>query len=104
MYRVTIEHVLGIKREGEWLRIEPCVPADWPGYNVTLRIDGAEYAIEVDNSVRSGCGVVSIAVDGEAASDGRVHLEPGTGRHVVQVVLGRAVGKVRGLDHEPVDR
>ena len=27
MYRVTIEHVLGIKREGEWLRIEPCVPA-----------------------------------------------------------------------------
>ena len=54
MYRVTLEHILGIKREGEWLRIEPCVPAGWPGYKVTLRIEGAEYAIEVDNSGRAG--------------------------------------------------
>jgi cyclic beta-1,2-glucan synthetase len=88
MYRVTIEQLLGIKREGEWLRIDPCVPPAWPGYKVTLRIDGAEYAIEVDNNDRSGCGVVSVAVDGAPAADGRVHLEPGTGRHVVQVVLG----------------
>ena len=88
MYRVTIEHILGIKREGEWLRIEPCVPPGWPGYKVTLRIEGAEYAIEVDNSGRAGCGVASITVDGTAAAEGRVRIEPGSGRHVVRVVLG----------------
>ena len=90
MYRVTLEHLLGIKREGQWLRIEPCVPTAWPGYKVTLRIDGAEYAIEVDNSGRAG-DVASVAVDGTAVADARVRLEPGSGRHVVHVVLGRTV-------------
>ena len=91
MYRVTIEHVLGIKREGEWLRIEPCVPAGWPGYKVTLRIEGADTRSRSTTAVGPGCGVVSVAVDGTPAADGRVHLEPGSGRHTVQVVLGRLV-------------
>jgi cyclic beta-1,2-glucan synthetase len=88
MYRVTLEHILGIKREGEWLRIDPCVPPEWTGYKVTVRIEGAEYSIEVDNTGRAGCGVASIAVDGTAAAEGRVRLEPGSGRHLVRVVLG----------------
>ena len=92
MYRVTIESLLGIRREGQWLRIEPCVPAGWPAYKVTLRIEGAEYAIEVDNSARAGSGVVSVAMDGKAAPDGRIPLEPGSGQHAVHVVLGRAIG------------
>ena len=90
MYRVTIESLLGIRREGQWLRIEPCVPTGWPAYKVTLRIEGAEYAIEVDNSARTGSGVVSVAMDGKAAPDGRIPLEPGSGQHAVHVVLGRA--------------
>jgi cellobiose phosphorylase len=88
MYRVTIEGLLGIKRQGHWLRIEPCVPAGWPGYKVTLRIEGAEYAIDVDNRGGDGGEVVSVAVDGHAAADGRVRLEPGSGPHSVRVVLG----------------
>jgi cyclic beta-1,2-glucan synthetase len=91
MYRVTIEQLLGIKREGQWLRIEPCVPAEWPGYKATLRIEGAEYAIEVDNSTRAEGGLASIAVDGTAAADRRIRLEPHSGRHIVHVVVGRAI-------------
>jgi cellobiose phosphorylase len=92
MYRVTIESLLGIQREGQWLHIEPCVPAGWPAYKVTLRIEGAEYAIEVDNTRRAGGSVVSVAVDGKAVPDGRIQLEPGSGPHTVHVVLGRAIG------------
>jgi cyclic beta-1,2-glucan synthetase len=90
-YRVTIESLLGIKREEQWLRVEPCIPAAWPGYTVTLRIESAEYAIEVDNSARAGSGVASVVVDGTVAADGRVRLEPGSGRHTVRVVLGSPV-------------
>ncbi len=89
MYRVTVEHLLGIKREGEWLRFEPCLPAEWPGYNATLRIEGAEYAIDVDRSGRTGPDVVSVVVDGVTATDGRVHMDPRSGKHTVKVVVGR---------------
>jgi hypothetical protein len=56
---------------------------------VTLRIEGAEYAIEVDNSARARGGVGSVVVDGKEAPDGRIPLESGSGRHAVRVVLGR---------------
>jgi cellobiose phosphorylase len=88
MYRVAIERVLGIRREGDWLRIEPCVPAGWPGYSVTLRIDGATYRIDVDNRAQTGARVASIVLDGADVTGDRVRLEPNTGAHTVRVVLG----------------
>ena len=88
MYRVTLEHVLGIKREGEWLRIEPCVPAGWPSYHVKLRIDGAEYDIEVQNG-GDGEDVRSVALDGQSVDGGRIRLDPHSGPHLVRVVLGQ---------------
>lgn len=88
MYRVTLEQILGIKREGEWLLINPCVPADWAEYQVTLRIPGAEYRVEVANPEKTGRGVRSVELDGQAISDGRVRMEPQSGPHVVRVTLG----------------
>ena len=67
------------------------MPAGWPGYTMTFRIEGAEYTIEVDNTQGAGNGVASVTVDGKAAADGRVRLEPGSGRHTVHVILSRAV-------------
>ena len=90
MYRVTLEHILGIKREGAHLRIEPCVPAGWPRYRVTLRTSGAEYVIDVENSETSGSGVVSLTLDDQAVDDGRILIAPNSGRHVVRVVVGHA--------------
>ena len=90
MYRVTLEHVLGIKREGDVLRVEPCVPRQWPGYRVTYRIPGAEYVIDIENPDRTGCGVLSLAVDGNAVDGGTILLVPNSGQHLVRVVLGSA--------------
>ena len=88
MYRVTLEHVLGIKREGEWLRIEPCVPAEWPGYQVTRRINGSEYVIQVENPENTGMGVRVVTLDGDEVDGGKILIVPNSGRHVVRVVLG----------------
>jgi cyclic beta-1,2-glucan glucanotransferase len=89
MYRVILENLLGIKREGPWLRIDPCVPPLWASYRIMLRLPGAEYVIEVENRSGAGRGVLSLELDGQAVDEGRVRLEPGTGRHVVRVVLGK---------------
>jgi cellobiose phosphorylase len=88
MYRVTLEHVLGIRREGRYLRVEPCVPAAWPGYRVTLRTSGSEYVIEVENSAGTPSAVRSLTLDGHAVDGGKIPIEPDSGRHSVRVVLG----------------
>lgn len=89
MYRITIEHILGVKREGESLTLDPCIPSRWEGYRVTYRIPGAEYVIEVDNSGGSGVGVRSLALDGSPVEGGKILLQPNSGRHAVRVILGR---------------
>ena len=88
MYRVTIEHILGLRREGNLLTFNPCVPAHWVGYRVTYRIPGAEYVIQVENAEGSGGGVRSLALDGIAVDGGAIPLQPNSGPHAVRVVLG----------------
>jgi cellobiose phosphorylase len=79
-----------LKREGEWLSLDPCIPRNWPSFRITLRIEGAEYAIEFDNRGRVNRGVQSLDLDGRPADGGRIQLIPHSGRHIVRVVLGTA--------------
>ncbi len=47
MYQLIIESFLGLKREGNVLTIDPCVPADWTTYSVRYRYHETEYEITV---------------------------------------------------------
>lgn len=49
MYRAGIEGILGINREGASLVIKPCIPADWPEFNATIKIASTFYKISVEN-------------------------------------------------------
>ena len=66
------------------------MPARWSGYRVTYRITGAEYAIQVENAEAAGCGIRSLALDGNAVDGEAIVLQPNSGQHTVRVVLGSA--------------
>jgi cellobiose phosphorylase len=57
--------ILGIRAELGGLRIDPVLPADWPGFTATRRFRGATYEI----SVRKPAGLTGraglVCVDGE---------------------------------------
>lgn len=90
-YHAITEHILGVRPDYDGLRIDPCIPADWPGYSVTRRFRGATYHIRVSNPDQVGRGVGSIAVDGVRQSDNLVSpVEPGATCRV-EVVLGKVV-------------
>jgi cyclic beta-1,2-glucan synthetase len=63
MYRSGIETILGLRRKGGDLMIDPCIPRAWPGFDITLRHGKAQYDIHVDNPDRTGRGVVFAALD-----------------------------------------
>jgi cellobiose phosphorylase len=69
MYRVWLEEVLGFKLRGGRLRMEPVIPADWPGFELTFRFGSTEYRIVVKNG-----GEPKIGASGEEiilVDDGR---------------------------------
>ena len=90
MYRAGIEGILGIRREGDVLVVDPCLPSAWPGFEATLRVDGTRYDIRVDNSGRPGTRGWSAVLDGEplTSSGTRLRVPLDGRRHGLALVSG----------------
>ena len=50
MYRAGVEGILGIRREGAFLIIAPCIPSAWPGFAATVKVGATDFNIVVENS------------------------------------------------------
>jgi cellobiose phosphorylase len=88
LYRVAIETILGFGLLGEKLRLEPCLPHSWPGFELKYRHRSATYRIRVDNSAGTGRGVRSVELDGRLLPNNTVSLEDDSMTHEVFVKLG----------------
>lgn len=62
--RLVVECLLGIRRRGHFLEIDPVLPASLDGLTATVPLDGL--ALDITYTVGpNGCGPVSVALDGE---------------------------------------
>jgi len=75
MQRAGVESILGLRLENGRLRISPCIPASWPGFEATVRRGGARYDITVENPKGVQAGIVASTLDGEALAAGPVDVE-----------------------------
>jgi len=88
MYRVGMESILGITLRHGALRIDPCIPRDWPTYEVHFKARHAEYHILVENPARVNRGVQRLEVDGVECAGQEVAIANDGAVHTVRVVLG----------------
>lgn len=51
MYQAGLEGILGIRREGKNLIIQPCIPEEWPEFSATFKLENSHFDIEVNNLV-----------------------------------------------------
>jgi cyclic beta-1,2-glucan synthetase len=88
MYRLMVESLLGLRREGQSLRILPCIPADWPGYRLNYRFGDTVYRIHVTQSAQAGAAS-RVSVDGIDQPGKVIRLQDDHADHAVEVVLAR---------------
>jgi cyclic beta-1,2-glucan synthetase len=89
MYRAAVEWLLGLRRRGAALVIDPCIPRGWPSFDARLRFGAAGYRIAVDNPRRVSRGVTAIELDGLPRSAGApVPLVDDGAEHQIRVTLG----------------
>jgi cellobiose phosphorylase len=89
LYRVGLEAILGFHLQGSLLKIEPCIPPDWPGYEITYRHGSTSYHVTVDNRNETGRGVCRLILDGQSVEAGAIDLVDDGKRH--EVLLMTAV-------------
>ena len=89
MYRAGVEGILGIRREGVFLVIAPCISSKWPEFEATVNVETTRYEIHVVN--QSGhCRTVSKAVlDGAPLSskEGKVRVSLDGATHRLQIFI-----------------
>lgn len=92
MFQAGLEWILGLRRRGGRLYIDPCIPGEWPQFSVTYRFGNTRYLITVQNPSGKGRGPVSLEVDGRPThlteqGEARVDLQDDGQQHTVIVTL-----------------
>ncbi len=94
MYRVGLEAILGFRKLGDELQIDPCIPPSWERYEIDYRHKSSIYRISVENPDHVSQGVYRLEIDGAGvpAKDGVPLFDDG-GEHFVRVVMGKATAE-----------
>jgi cellobiose phosphorylase len=89
-YVAITQWILGIRPDYEGLRVDPCVPPSWEGFEVTRCFRGATYHISVTNPDGVSKGIRSITLDGQPVEGTILPIFSEGGAHQVEVVMGLA--------------
>jgi Cellobiose phosphorylase len=94
-YIGVTQYILGIRPELEGLRIDPCLPEGWDGFQVTRTFRGKSITINVVNPLGVATGVASVMIgkrEVDLASDSRrgalVPVEELSDGDVLTVTMG----------------
>ncbi len=89
MYRLLVESLLGIRRDGDRLSLEPCLPDHWPSFELSYRFGRSLYEFEV---TRTAQGEPTLHVDGVLQPDLTVLLRDDGHYYRVALNLGAPPG------------
>jgi cyclic beta-1,2-glucan synthetase len=87
MYRVALESILGIDVQGNRLRINPCIPADWAEFELTVRRGETPWRIAVKNPKGLERGTSRVRVDGVPIAGGAIFLTDDGREHSVEIEI-----------------
>ena len=91
MYRVALEWALGFRVQGGTLLIDPCIPRNWPGFEIVFQYGTSRYEIQVENPSAVCGGLKSLRLDEQTLPPDKnfpIPLVDDGKTHRVLVVLG----------------
>ncbi len=88
MYRAWVEEVLGLKIQGNQMRVDPVIPGWWKGFSMHYRHGDATYEIQVENPDGRQHGVSCVEMDGRRLPDKLILIERAFVKHRILVRMG----------------
>jgi cellobiose phosphorylase len=88
MYRLGLEGILGFKKTGNSLQIDPVIPPDWDGFEIRYQFGTASYLIKVINPEHITHGVKTIKLDGKMIDNTVISLVDDGQEHNVEITMG----------------
>ncbi|NJD02520.1 MAG: glycosyl transferase [Ruminiclostridium sp.] len=89
IYNVGVENILGIRKRGNLLYFDPCIPEGWNGYRARYRFCSTTYDIKVENPQGVSKGVLEVTSDLGICPDNAASLVDDGREHSIVVVMGK---------------
>jgi cyclic beta-1,2-glucan synthetase len=90
MYQALTYDVLGIKKIGNRLHIDPTIPSDWKEYTIDYKYKNTKYVIIVENPDKLTFGCESLMVDNDYQIGNSFELIDDGASHIVNIkITGR---------------
>ena len=84
MYEAGIKYILGLRKEGNILKIEPCIPNNWNEYSIKYKYGNSIYNIKV---IRKNVQDKKIYLDGKEVENNEILLNGNGGVYGVEVEI-----------------
>ena len=88
MQRAGSESILGLTLHGDAIGIDPCIPPEWPGFEMVLNGQGRILQIDVKNPQSVSRGVRRLEMDGKQLALGLIPVPRDGQPHRLEVLLG----------------
>jgi cyclic beta-1,2-glucan synthetase len=88
MYQAAVQSLLGLRRNGATVSVNPCIPTVWPQYSLDWTVGRTRYRFTVSNPQHPSQGIGSAELDGVAVDARAIPLKDDGGKHQVTIVLG----------------
>ena len=93
MYQAGVRELLGIRRKGATLSVNPCVPAMWPGFWVEMRHGRSQYRIAINNSTHRPGDAHHAVLDGVEVDPDLIPFVDDGQAHEIVVTIGARVAQ-----------
>jgi cellobiose phosphorylase len=88
MYRFGLTSLLGFKKTGDSLYIDPVIPPTWDGFDITYRFGATSYKIKVNNPTHIAHNIQLVKLDGKILEPKSIPLGNDGQEHSVEVMMG----------------
>jgi cyclic beta-1,2-glucan synthetase len=89
-YRLGLEAILGFNKVGSTLLIDPVIPPDWDGFEITYTFGDSIYKIQVRNPDHVSRQVKQVVLDDRILNDRSIPLVDDQREHQVIVTMGES--------------
>lgn len=85
MYFAATQHILGFRPDYDGVVIDPCIPTDWNGFEMTRKYRGCEVTLKVGKAPSESAKIKSLVVDGVKIDGNFISCDMLNGKTKVEV-------------------
>ncbi len=87
LFMAGFESVLGIRKEGEILYINPCIPSEWESYRVSYKYKESTYNINIYNPEHKSTGIKTVYNNNNAVGTNEIQLINDGEEHSIDLII-----------------